>query len=48
MFDQGREMFSWIPNAYIKYPCTAEGLRAPQMSVEQGTRIKVTLCFSQQ
>ena len=30
MFDQGREMFSWIPNAYIKYPCTAEGLRAAQ------------------
>jgi transaldolase len=28
MFDQGREMFSWIPNAYIKYPCPAEGLRA--------------------
>ena len=27
MFDQGREMFSWIPNAHIKYPCTAEGLR---------------------
>ena len=28
MFDQCREMFSWIPNAHIKYPCTAEGLRA--------------------
>jgi len=25
MFSQGQEMFSWIPNAYIKYPCTAEG-----------------------
>ncbi len=46
MFDQGREMFSWIPNAYIKYPCTAEGLRAAQMSVEQGMRINITLCFS--
>ena len=22
MLAQGREMFSWIPNAYIKYPCT--------------------------
>src|ERR1700747_3795259 len=32
MFDQGREMFSWIPNAYIKYPCRAEGLRAAQNS----------------
>jgi transaldolase len=48
MFDQGREMFSWIPNAYIKYPCTAEGLRAAQMSVGQGIRVNITLCFSQQ
>jgi transaldolase len=48
MFDQGREMFSWIPNAYIKYPCTAEGLRAAQMSVRQDMRVNITLCFSQQ
>ena len=47
MFDEGREMFSWIPNVYIKYPCTAEGLRAAQMSVEH-MRINMTLCFSQQ
>ena len=33
---KGRTMFSWIPNAYIKYPCTYEGLRAAQMSVERG------------
>jgi transaldolase len=48
MLNQGREMFSWIPNAYIKYPCTAEGLRAAQMSVKQGVRVNITLCFSQQ
>jgi transaldolase len=48
MFDQGREMFTWIPNAYIKYPCTAEGLRAAQMSVRQDMRVNITLCFSQQ
>src|SRR5205814_627808 len=48
MFSQGQEMFSWIPNAYIKYPCTAEGLRAAQMSVKQGMRVNITLCFSQQ
>ena len=48
MFDQGQEMFSWIPNAYIKYPCTAEGLRAAQRSVAQGMRVNITLCFSQQ
>jgi len=48
MLDQGRDMFSWIPNAYIKYPCTAEGLRAAEMSVKQGMRVNMTLCFSQQ
>lgn len=48
MFAQGKEMFSWIPNAYIKYPCTREGLRAAQMSVKQGLRVNLTLCFSQQ
>ncbi|MFL6303870.1 MAG: transaldolase family protein [Candidatus Sulfotelmatobacter sp.] len=25
MLAQGKDMFSWIPNAYIKYPCTREG-----------------------
>lgn len=48
MFTQGKEMYSWIPNAYVKYPCTAEGLRAAQMSVQQGLRVNLTLCFSQQ
>jgi len=48
MLDQGREMFSWIPNAHIKYPCTTEGLHAAQMSVKDGIRINMTLCFSQQ
>jgi transaldolase len=48
MLAQGREMFSWIPNAYVKYPCTHEGLRAAQMSVGQAMRINMTLCFSQE
>jgi len=48
MLAQGREMFSWIPNAYIKYPCTREGLRAAQMSVPLQLRVNMTLCFSQQ
>lgn len=48
MFSQGKDMFSWIPNAYVKYPCTPEGLRAAQMSVSQGIRVNITLCFSQQ
>jgi transaldolase len=48
MFAQGREMFSWIPNAYIKYPCTHEGLQAARMSVNAGIRVNITLCFSQE
>jgi transaldolase len=47
MLAQGEEMFSWIPNAYIKYPCIYEGLRAAQMSVERHIRVNMTLCFSQ-
>jgi len=48
MLKQGREMFTWIPNAYIKYPCTSEGLKAAQRSVAEGIRVNMTLCFSQQ
>jgi len=48
MLAQGQEMFSWIPNAYIKYPCTREGLRAAQMSVQEPIRVNMTLCFSQE
>jgi len=47
MLAQGKEMFSWIPNAYIKYPCTREGLRAAQTSVAHQIRVNMTLCFSQ-
>jgi transaldolase len=48
MLAQGEEMFSWIPNAYIKYPCIHEGLRAARMSVDRGLRVNMTLCFSQE
>lgn len=48
MLKQGREMFSWIPNAYVKYPATREGLKAAQASVEEGIRVNITLCFSQE
>ena len=47
MLAQGEEMFSWIPNAYIKYPCTHEGLLAAQLSVRKNIRVNMTLCFSQ-
>src|SRR5215468_3770765 len=48
MLKQGRDMFTWIPNAYVKYPCTSEGLKAAQRSVAEGLRVNMTLCFSQQ
>lgn len=47
MLAQGEEMYSWIPNAYVKYPCIREGLRAAKMSVERNMRVNMTLCFSQ-
>jgi transaldolase len=48
MLTQGEEMFSWIPNAYIKYPCTREGLRAAEISVRKQIGVNMTLCFSQE
>ena len=48
MVRQGRDMFSWVPNAYVKYPCTPEGLRAAEISVREGIRVNMTLCFSQE
>lgn len=47
MFIQGRQMFSWIPNAHIKYPTNREGLEAAQKSIAEGLRVNMTLCFSQ-
>lgn len=48
MYKQGQEMFSWVPNAYVKYPTTAEGLKAAEHSVKEGMRVNMTLCFSQE
>lgn len=47
MLAQGEEMFTWIPNAYIKYPTTTEGLKAAHASVQKNMRVNMTLCFSQ-
>jgi transaldolase len=48
MYQQGKEMFTWADNAYIKYPCTSEGLRAAHMSIAAGLRVNMTLCFSEE
>lgn len=47
MFEQGKQIFSWIPNAHIKYPITTAGLEAAQKSVQSGMRVNMTLCFTQ-
>ena len=48
MLRQGREMFSWIPNAHVKFPTTPEGLKAAQAAAAEGLRVNMTLCFSQE
>ncbi len=48
MLEAGKEMFSWIPNAHIKFPTAKEGLKAAERALKEGLRINMTLCFSQQ
>jgi transaldolase len=47
MLEQGKEMFSWIPNAQIKFPTSSEGLKAAEQAIRNGLRINMTLCFTQ-
>lgn len=48
MLRQGKEMFSWIPNAHIKFPTSGEGLKAAAHAVQEKLRVNMTLCFSQE
>ena len=48
MLAMGREMFSWIPNAHIKFPSSKQGLKAAEQAVQEGLRINMTLCFTQE
>ena len=45
---QGRDMATWTPGAYVKYPTTEAGLEAAEKSVAEGIRVNLTLCFSQE
>lgn len=45
---QAAEMFTWIPNAYIKFPIIQSGLEAAGKAVAEGIRVNMTLCFSQE
>ena len=40
-------MFGWIPNAHVKFPTSAEGLKAAEKAIGLGLRVNMTLCFSQ-
>jgi transaldolase len=48
MLSQGRKMFGWIPNAQIKFPSSAEGLKAAEQAIKENLRVNMTLCFSQE
>lgn len=48
MLDQAKQFYTWIPNAHIKFPTTAEGLKAAEIAVREGTRVNMTLVFSQE
>ncbi len=48
MLEQGKEMFSWITNAHVKFPTTREGLKAAEQAVQAGMRVNMTLNFSQE
>jgi len=47
MLKQAGKMFSWIPNAHIKFPVSREGLKAAEQVVKSGMRVNLTLCFTQ-
>jgi transaldolase len=48
MLRQAKEMYSWIPNAHIKFPTSREGLKAAEQAVKSGIRVNLTLCFTQE
>lgn len=48
MLKQGEEMFSWIPNAHVKYPTTNAGLTAAEKSIQSGMRVNMTLVFNEE
>jgi len=48
MLKLGREMFTWIPNAHIKFPTSREGLKAAHEAIKAGLRVNMTLVFTQE
>jgi len=48
MLRQGDEIFTWVPNAHVKFPTSREGLKAAEHAVRDGMRVNLTLTFSQE
>ncbi|MCF8044194.1 MAG: hypothetical protein K9L19_18175 [Desulfarculaceae bacterium] len=48
MLEQAQRMFTWTPNAHIKFPSTKEGIKAAWRALKEGVRVNMTLCFQQQ
>jgi len=48
MYNQSKDMFSWIDNAHIKFPSTEKGLQAAERAIEENMRVNMTLCFKQE
>lgn len=48
MWSMGKDMYSWIPNAHVKYPTNTAGLEAAEHTIQKGGRVNMTLCFSQE
>ena len=46
MIAEGRDIASWIPNAWVKIPSTSDGLEAISTLAKEGIEINQTLCFS--
>lgn len=48
MLEQAWEMNGWIDNAHIKLPTTPAGVQAAEKLVQDGIRVNMTLCFTQE
>lgn len=48
MITQAKEMYSWADTACIKLPITTAGLQAAEKLSQEGMRLNMTLCFSQE
>ncbi|MBI2264898.1 MAG: fructose-6-phosphate aldolase [Armatimonadetes bacterium] len=46
MIKEARELASWAPNVIVKFPITADGLKATSVVSKEGIKVNMTLIFS--